>query len=257
MIAVLFEDDNLIAINKPEGMAAVPLRRPYGQSLFEVLSAQRNERLYIVHRIDRNTSGLILFARNEQAHRWLNRQFETRSVAKTYLTVLHGVIDEDRGAIDTPLRRFGSGRVAVDCDRGKSSLTEFRVLSRSPSFTLVEARPQTGRQHQIRVHFYSIAHPVAGDPLYGQGLGWSEHHDCHPERSEGPGYRMGGNSPSQPRWFAPLTMTIPRLMLHAWRLTLPLPDGRSLSLEAPVPESFKSAAKGCGLDARCTETGRI
>jgi RluA family pseudouridine synthase len=213
MVPILFEDDNLIAVNKPEGLAAVPLRRPNGESLLEVLCAERNEKLYIVHRIDRDTSGLILFARNEQAHRWLNRQFETRNVSKTYLAVLHGVIDEDAGSIDKPLRRFGSGRVAVDCDKGKPSLTEFRVLSRSPSFTLVEARPHTGRQHQIRVHFYSIDHPVAGDPLYGA-------------------------SPSQ---------SLARLMLHAWRLTLTLPDGRSLSLEAPVPDSFKAVAKNYGL----------
>jgi tRNA pseudouridine32 synthase / 23S rRNA pseudouridine746 synthase len=215
MASILFEDDNLIAVNKPEGLAAVPLRRPDGQSLLEVLAVERNEKLYIVHRIDRDTSGLILFARNEQAHRWLNRQFETRNVSKTYLAVLHGVIDEDAGSIDQPLRRFGSGRVAVDCERGKPSLTEFRVLARCPSFTLVEAHPYTGRQHQIRVHFYSTGHPVAGDPLYGSAT-----------------FQAG----------------ITRLMLHAWRLTLALLDGRSLSLEAPVPESFKAVAKSCGLD---------
>jgi tRNA pseudouridine32 synthase / 23S rRNA pseudouridine746 synthase len=217
MVPILFEDDNLIAVNKPEGMAAVPLRRPDGQSLVEVLSTQRNEKLYIVHRIDRDTSGLILFARNEQTHRWLNRQFETRSISKTYLAVVHGVMDQGTGSIDKPLRRFGSGRVAVDCDRGKPCLTEFRVLRRSPSFTLVEAHPHTGRQHQIRVHFYSIGHPVAGDPLYGS---------------------------------TPPETGIGRLMLHAWRLTLPLPDGRSLSLEALVPESFKAAAGRCGLETR-------
>ena len=205
MVPILFEDDTLIAVNKPEGLAAVPLRRPNGESLLEVLCAQRNEKLYIVHRIDRDTSGLILFARNEQAHRWLNRQFETRNVSKTYLAVLHGVMNEDRGSIDKPLRRFGSGRVAVDCDKGKPSLTEFRVLARSSSSTLVEARPKSGRQHQIRVHFYSIGHPVAGDPLYGS---------------------------------ATLQDGIARLMLHAWKLTLPLPDGWNLSLEAPIPESF-------------------
>jgi tRNA pseudouridine32 synthase/23S rRNA pseudouridine746 synthase len=216
MASILFEDDNLIAVDKPEGMAAVPVRRPDGQSLLEVLAVERNEKLYIVHRIDRDTSGLILFARNEQAHRWLNRQFETRSVSKTYLAVVYGVIDEDQGSIDKPLRRFGSGRVAVDFERGKPSLTEFRVLRRGPLYTLAEAYPHTGRQHQIRVHFYSIGHPVAGDPLYGS-----------PNSDSG----------------------VSRLMLHAWRLTLPLPDGRSLSLEAPVPESFKASAQSCGLSA--------
>jgi tRNA pseudouridine32 synthase / 23S rRNA pseudouridine746 synthase len=226
MLPVLYEDDNLIAVNKPEGMAAVPLRRPDGQSLVEVLAGERNEKLYIVHRIDRDTSGLILFARNEQAHRWLNSQFETRRVSKTYLAVVHGVMNEDQGEIDKPLRRFGSGRVAVDGQRGKPSLTEFRVLVRGPSFTLVEAHPHTGRQHQIRVHFYSIGHPVAGDPLYG----------------------------SMPRQD---NDSIGRLMLHAWRLAVTLPDNRSLSLEAPIPESFKAAATRCGVDLPSIETGRI
>jgi tRNA pseudouridine32 synthase/23S rRNA pseudouridine746 synthase len=228
MVPVLYEDDNLIAVDKPEGLAAVPLRHPDGQSLLEVLAVERNEKLYIVHRIDRDTSGLILFARNEHAHRWLNRQFETRNVSKIYLAVVHGVIEEDAGSIDKPLRRFGSGRVAVNFERGKPSLTEFRVVGRSDAFTLVEASPHTGRQHQIRVHFYSIGHPVAGDPLYGD---------------------------------ATLRASTARLMLHAWRLTLPLPDGRSLSLEAPVPESFRAAAKSCGLDLRSAdahaETGPI
>lgn len=214
MVPVLYEDDNLIVIDKPEGMAAVPVRRPDGQSLLELLAAQRNERLYIVHRIDRDTSGLILFARNEQTHRWLNRQFETRNVSKTYLAVVHGVIDEDAGSIDKPLRRFGSGRVAVDPGKGKPSLTEFRVLSRSLSYTLVKAYPHTGRQHQIRVHFYSLGHPVVGDPLYGS---------------------------------ATIRSGVSRLMLHAWKLTLPLPDGRRLSLEAPIPESFKVITGDCGL----------
>jgi tRNA pseudouridine32 synthase/23S rRNA pseudouridine746 synthase len=217
MALILFEDDDIIAVNKPEGMAAVPLRRPDGRSLLEVLTAERKEKLHIVHRIDRDTSGLILFARNELAHRWLNRQFETRNVSKTYLAVVHGIVAEEEGSIDKPLRRFGSGRVAVDSDRGKASLTEFRVLSRGNSFTLVEAHPYTGRQHQIRVHFYSIGHPVTGDPLYGRAT---------PETG------------------------VTRLMLHAWTLTVPLPDGRSLSLKAPVPESFRAAAESWGLDAR-------
>jgi tRNA pseudouridine32 synthase/23S rRNA pseudouridine746 synthase len=216
MVSIVLENDNLIAVNKPEGMAAVPLRKPDGQSLFELLCAQRHEKLYVVHRIDRDTSGLIVLARNAQAHRWLNRQFETRSVEKTYLAVVHGSMEADQGSIDKPLRRFGSGRVGVDCERGKPSLTEFRVLARCPSFTLVQAQPRSGRQHQIRVHFYSIGHPVAGDPLYGD---------------------------------TNLQSGITRLMLHAWRLTLQTPDNLRHSLEAPVPESFKAVATGCGFNA--------
>lgn len=208
MMDVLYEDDDIVAIDKPEGLAAVPQRRPDGQSLFERLSARRAERLYIVHRIDRETSGVIVFARNARTHRRLNEQFEKRIVSKTYLALVHGVIADDQGEIDRPLRQFGSGRVAVDPERGKLSTTEFRVLQRLGAFTLVEAYPQTGRRHQIRVHFYSIGHPLVGDPLYG-------------------------DQAVQRGW--------PRLMLHARRLTLDHPPGGRLTIEAPVPSSFTRA----------------
>lgn len=206
-ISLLYEDDDILAADKPEGLAAIPERHRSGGSLFELLCAERGERLYIVHRIDKETSGLILFARNPAAHRRVNQQFETRAVDKTYLAFVQGVIAADSGTIDGPLRPFGSGRVAVDPERGKPSVTEFRVVDRFGSHTLVEARPRTGRRHQIRVHLYSLGHPIAGDPLYGdqanrQGFG--------------------------------------RLMLHAWRLSLILPSGQPLTLEAPVPKSFQA-----------------
>lgn len=272
MVPILFEDDDILAVNKPEAVAAIPERRPRGGSLFEVLCAQRDERLYVVHRIDKDTSGVIVFAKNEVVHRWLCRQFEDRTVEKVYLALVHGVIGENEGRIDKPLREFGSGRVAVDPQRGKPSLTEFRVLQRFPvsedghpvarasrpcscagsvpstssetcpergrmgqalpsnpgqdardtqgrdalatttqasswpnGFSLLETYPRTGRRHQIRVHLYHLGHPIVGDPLYG---------DKALQRGFG------------------------RLMLHAWRLSVCLPSGRTLRLAAPIPESF-------------------
>jgi tRNA pseudouridine32 synthase/23S rRNA pseudouridine746 synthase len=205
MIDVLYEDEDVLAVNKPEGLVAVPERRRQEQSLIEALSTQRGEKLYIVHRIDRETSGVIVFARNAEAHRQLNRQFETRSVEKVYLALVQGVIADDRGEIDRPLRQFGSGRMGIDDHRGKASVTEFRVLERLPAFTLVDVRPRTGRRHQIRVHLYSIGHCVVGDPLYGEQA---------------------------------VQRSYPRLMLHARRLSLHLPSGKRLMIEAPIPESF-------------------
>jgi RluA family pseudouridine synthase len=207
MIDVLYEDEDILAVNKPEGLVAVPERRRLDQSLLEMLCAERGEKPYIVHRIDRETSGVIVFARNAEAHRRLNRQFETRSVEKVYLALVHGIFSDDQGEIDKPLRQFGSGRVAFDAQCGKASVTEFRVLERMGAFTLVEVRPHTGRRHQIRVHFYSIGHPIVGDPLYG-------------------------DKAIQSRY--------PRLMLHARRLTLDQPPGKRLTLEAAVPQSFQS-----------------
>ena len=206
MIDILYEDEDIFAVDKPDGLLAVPERRRLDRSLLEMLSAEQGEKLYIVHRIDRETSGVIVFARNAEAHRQLNRQFEARSVEKIYLALVHGVIADDRGEIDKPLRQCGSGRVAVDSRRGKASVTEFRVLERLEAFTLLEVRPHTGRRHQIRVHLYSIGHPVVGDPLYGDKAVQSSY---------------------------------TRLMLHAHRLSLYLPSDERLTLEAPIPESFR------------------
>jgi len=205
MIQILLENDDIVAVNKPEGLAAIPERRPETASLFETLCAERNERLYIVHRLDKETSGVIVFARNAEAHRRLNQQFETRAVRKEYLALTHGVIADDRGVIDRPLRQFGSGRVAVDPKRGKKSATSYLVVQRFSEHSLVEVYPHTGRRHQIRVHLYSTGHPIAGDPLYG------------PKK---------------------MRQTFPRLMLHAFKLTFHLPSGGEIAVEAAVPGSF-------------------
>lgn len=207
MISVLFENEDLVALDKPEGLSAIPERDRTADSLLEILSIQRREKLYVVHRIDKETSGLIVFAKNAEAHRWLNGQFEARAVEKTYLALVHGVVGEDEGLIDKPLRQFGSGRVGVDPGRGKVSLTKFRVVQRFDSFTLVEAHPKTGRRHQIRVHLFSVGHPITGDPLYGDKT---------------------------------IQRNIPRLMLHARRIALSTPWGEPLTIEAPASDSFKA-----------------
>ena len=207
MISTLFENDDVIVVEKPEGLAAIPTRDGQGGSLLETLLAERGERLYVVHRIDKETSGAIVFARNAETHRWLNGQFETRSIEKTYLALTHGVMAQDNGTIDAPLRQFGSGRVAVDFERGKASVTEFQVIERFGSYTLVEAYPRTGRRHQIRVHLYHLGHPIVGDPLYGEKTTQKD---------------------------------FPRLMLHAFRLTLQLPSRQDITVEAPIPESFQT-----------------
>jgi RluA family pseudouridine synthase len=207
VVSILFENADIVAVDKPEGLAAIPERRPQGPSLLELLSAQRDEKLYVVHRLDKETSGVIVFARHAEAHRRLNAQFEARTVRKVYLALAHGSLARADGEIDAPLRQFGSGRVAVDSKRGKVCATEYTVLERFASHTLVEVRPRTGRRHQIRVHLYHIGHPIVGDPLYG-------------------------DKSIQTRYS--------RLMLHAHALTLPLGSGQELTVEAPVSESFRA-----------------
>jgi len=203
MFEILYEDADLIAVNKPEGLAAIPEQNPQEPSLFERLCAERGETLLIVHRIDKDTSGVILFARNAEAHRHLNMEFETRRARKAYLALTHGVIAGDWGRIDKPLARFG--RVGVNAQHGKPSLTEYAVLRRFPAHTLVEAYPKTGRRHQIRVHLYSIGHAIVGDRLYGDR---AIQRDCS------------------------------RMMLHAKKLTIHTSSGAELTIEASMPESF-------------------
>ncbi len=212
-IQVLHEDEAVLAIAKPEGISTITERDPKVPSVHRLLEAERGERLFVVHRLDKEVSGLVLFARTAEAHRALSMAFEARRVDKTYLALAHGSIEGESGAIEKPIAQFGSGRMGVveDARRGKPSRTEWTVRRRYAASTLVEARPITGRRHQIRVHFYAIGHPLVGDPRYGDRA-------------------------AQARW--------PRLMLHALRLRVTLPDGSELSLEAEPPKSFTSVLDG-------------
>jgi RluA family pseudouridine synthase len=167
-IPVLLEDDEIIAIDKPCGLASIPERNPSRPSLLSILEQARRRRYYVVHRLDKQVSGVILFAKSAAAHRHLNLQFERRKVEKTYFALIHGALDPDSGTIEIPLRRFGSGRMGADPVAGKPCATAFRVVRRSAQFTRIEIFPLTGRKHQIRAHFFSIGHPVVGDPLYGE-----------------------------------------------------------------------------------------
>jgi RluA family pseudouridine synthase len=207
-VGVLFEDADVLAVSKPEGLATIPERSGGADSLIAVLQARTTEKLYVVHRLDKEASGVILFAKNAAAHRRLNDQFARREVAKTYVALVHGVIDEDRGVIDRPIRAFGSGRMGIDAARGKPSSTAFEVTRRFDKFTLVLVRPASGRRHQIRVHFYSAGHPIVGDRRYG-------------ERE--------------------IQSDFPRLMLHASEIRFRLPSGAQQTVESPVAETFTAA----------------
>lgn len=130
MIPILFEDDDILAIEKPEGLASIPEGDPARPSLLSILSARFPHKLYVVHRLDKDVSGAIRFAKHPEAHRHLNEQFSQRRVHKTYLALAHGVVEVDQDVIDGRLRQYGSGRMGVDPVRGKRALTEFQVLER-------------------------------------------------------------------------------------------------------------------------------
>ncbi len=169
-IPVLLETQDVLAVDKPAGMAVIPGRDgPSGESLHERLQAARGERLWVVHRLDRDTSGVIVFARNAAAHRALSMAFEAGRVEKRYLALCEGSVGESR-AVDVALvpARKGRMRPAAAGEEGKPARTELSPVEPfGEGATLVEARPLTGRTHQIRVHLRSVGHPLLVDHQYG------------------------------------------------------------------------------------------
>jgi len=208
-IPILFEDEDLVVVDKPEGLVVHPGAGTSAVTLVEAVLHDRRlapsddpRRPGMVHRLDKDTSGVIVLAKTAVALASLKGQFADRSVRKLYIAVVGGVIEEDEGLIDAPIlrdpkhpRRMGIG------SSGRPSQTAFRVLRRESGSTLLLVRPITGRTHQVRVHFHHIGHPVVGDPLYGR----------------------------------PAT----RLLLHAFRLWVDHPaTGERCRFEASVPEAF-------------------
>jgi 23S rRNA pseudouridine1911/1915/1917 synthase len=215
-IEVLYEDADVIAINKPAGMVVhTGAGRSSGTLVnavlhrFKKLSTVGGElRPGIVHRLDRFTSGVILVARNDAAHRNLAEQFASRQVEKIYVALVHGRVKNDRGRIDKPIARDPVQRVRMTARlaHGRQALTSYQVLKRFEKFTLLEVKIGTGRTHQIRVHLASMKHPVAGDKLYGA-----------------PASDLG------------------RYFLHARQITFSSPaSGERITVAAPLPNDLES-----------------
>ena len=223
----MHEDAHLIVVNKPAGITTLhDAARPDEPDLHALLQ-ERFGRLWPVHRLDRDTSGVIVFARTEAAHRSLSEWFQERDVAKVYHAIVVGNPPWSERTADAPLRADGDRRhrTVVDAARGKPAVTHFRVLQRLRRYTLVEARPETGRTHQIRVHAALLGHPIAADDLYGDGRPIFLSHLKRDYRS---------NSAQE----LPL---MSRVALHARGLTLNHPaTGESLELHAPYAKDFNA-----------------
>ena len=222
---LLYEDADLIAVNKPAGMVVHAGAGVRSGTLvnallgrFESLStAGGGLRPGIVHRLDRYTSGVLLVAKTDAAHRHLAAQFASRQVRKIYLALVHGVVAADRGRIEKPIARDPVRRIRMTARlaHGRAAWSEYRVLRRFSAFTLLEVTIGTGRTHQIRVHLASIGHPVAGDPLYG----------------------APGQTPGRP----PLN----RFFLHAASIRFAQPTtGESIEISAPLPAELERWMQG-------------
>ena len=181
-IEVLYEDQDLIVINKPKGMVVHPAAGNYSGTLVNALLAHCGDTLSdingvarpgIVHRIDKDTSGVLVVAKSNAAHEGLSNQFKEHSIKRVYMAVVDGVINETFGKIDAPIGRHQVDRrkMAVNLKNGRNAATHFEVLKRLESHTYISVTLETGRTHQIRVHMAYIGHPVTGDAVYGGSRG--------------------------------------------------------------------------------------
>jgi 23S rRNA pseudouridine1911/1915/1917 synthase len=228
-VHVVHEDDDLLIVDKPAGLVVHPSPGHGSGTLVNALLARSDAAEYggiagvmrpgIVHRLDRDTSGLLMVAKNDAAQHSLMAQLKARRVKKTYLALVLGEVAAAAGRVEAPIGRDPKHRtrMAVVAD-GRPSTTGYRIRERFAGWTLLELDLVTGRTHQIRVHLDAIGHPVAGDPVYGTGTS-----------RRGPDVAGG----------------LGRLFLHAWRLELTSPSsGALIRAEAPLPEELESVLDG-------------
>ena len=221
-LEVIYEDEDIIVINKPKGMVVHPANgNPDGTLVNAVMNICKDSlsgiggeiRPGIVHRLDKDTSGAIIVAKNDRAHIGLSNQLKNHEVKKTYLALVRGIIKENEATINMPIARSKKDRKKMDVDKdGKESITHFKVLGRYKNkYTLLQINLETGRTHQIRVHLSHIGYPIIGDEVYSNGKNeWNITGQC----------------------------------LHAWKLEFKHPvSGKKINLEAKIPKYFKNIIK--------------
>ena len=219
---VIYEDNDIIVINKPKGMVVHPANgNPDGTLVNAVMNKCKDSlsgiggeiRPGIVHRLDKDTSGAIIVAKNDKAHIALSEQLKNHEVKKTYLALVRGIIKENEATINMPIARSKKDRKKMDVDKdGKEAITHFKVLERYKNkYTLLQINLETGRTHQIRVHLSHIGYPIIGDEVYSNGKNeWNVSGQC----------------------------------LHAWKLEFIHPiTGKKICLEAEIPEYLKNIIK--------------
>ncbi len=223
---VIFENDSFIAINKPAGLLSIPDREQTQISLKDIL-LKKYDAIFTVHRLDKDTSGIILFAKNEAAHKYFSQLFEERKIEKYYQGLVHGIPTQKKGTIDAPIAEHGVQKgFYIVHQRGKDSVTDYEVIQENKSFSLLQFQLHTGRTHQIRVHCKNIGHPLACDELYGNGkpvlLSTIKKK-----------YKLSQHDEQE----RPM---LNRLALHSYRLKFADVDGKIIDLEAQLPKDIRA-----------------
>ena len=230
-IEKLYEDDDLIIVNKPAGLLVVPDRFNHElPSLNKMLESKAGQKIWIVHRLDKDTSGVICFAKNEVAHRYLSMLFQERDVNKFYAGLVIGIVNPPEGRIENFIAEHpaANGKMIV-AKKGKAAVTDYKVVEQWPLYSLLQFQIHTGRTHQIRVHMQSIGHPIVCDELYGDGQPFML---SNIKRK----YRMSEKDEQE----KPL---LSRLALHAYRLEFIKEDGTEVIAEAPLPRDIAACVK--------------
>ena len=224
---LIFEDDDFIALNKPSGLLSIPDREGKEISLKSLLQ-EKYSNIFTVHRLDKDTSGLIVFAKNETAHRHLSMQFEERQTGKIYVGLVIGSPANQKGSIDLPIAENMVTRGTMIINRrGKQSLTDYEVLESFGSYSWMQFRIHTGRTHQIRVHMKDLGHPIVCDELYGDGKPLL----LSSLKSK---FKLSKNELDE----RPL---LNRLALHAFRLSFTRPNGEKIELQADLHKDLKAS----------------
>jgi len=236
-ITIIYEDDDIVAVNKPAGLIVhadgktsestlvdwIRKRYPEIESVGEPAHLSDGSivaRPGIVHRLDRDTSGVLLIAKNQETFLFLKDQFQARQIKKMYLALVYGPLKEKKGVIDAPIGKSSKDFRKWSAERGargmlREATTEYKVLAKTKDFSYVQLFPKTGRTHQIRVHLKSIGHPVVGDKLYA------------PKR--------------------PCPEGLNRMALHASQITFQSRTGAGITVEVPLPEVLQKALAMLGL----------
>lgn len=223
---IIFENGDFIALNKPSGLLSIPDREGKEISLKDILQEKYNQ-VFTVHRLDKDTSGVIVFAKNEATHRHLSMQFEERQTEKIYVGLVIGSPVNKKGSINARIAENTVKRgMMIIHQRGKESLTDYEVLEDFGIYSWMQFRIHTGRTHQIRIHMKDIGHPIVGDELYGDGKPVL----LSSLKSK---FKLSKNEEAE----RPL---LNRVALHAYKLKFSDTTGKAFELEAPIPKDIRA-----------------